>query len=250
MNQPSITNQPLPNHWGRGRPDGLRPVLLVMHIQDGYGNPWGWFNSQGTNSPNSADCTIWNPRATNAQLYRYLRDEDTAWTNGGWSEPINHQNPVIQNLYTRQISTNDIALTIEHEGHPGDGLTEAQFQRTAAICAYWCQKWNIPADRNHIIGHYEIGPHKYCPGDLFPFSRLVARVQELIKMPNFDPNPNKLSVGAGMLAKLQQLGQVALTPERYTSDSSSQLVASGGFVLFANKTATGPEWEVVAVQGQ
>jgi hypothetical protein len=177
---PAIVNQPLPAHWGRGRPNGLRPVLLVMHIQDGMGNPWSYFNGLGTDGAGAADCTIWNPRDTGSQLRRYLRDEDTAWTNGSWSEPINHRNPVIQDLLQRGISTNDVSLTIEHEGNPQMSLTEAQLERTVAICAWWCQQWNIPADRNHIVGHYEIGPHKYCPGQFFPFDRLVARVQLLL----------------------------------------------------------------------
>jgi N-acetyl-anhydromuramyl-L-alanine amidase AmpD len=90
-------------------------------------------------------------------------------------EPINHANPVIEDLFRQDIYTGDVSLTIEHEGRPGDGLTDAQLERSAQICAYWCDKFNIPADRSHIIGHYEIGPHKYCPGQLFPFDRLVAR---------------------------------------------------------------------------
>src|SRR5437762_11875805 len=115
---PPIVDQPLPNHIGRGRPNGLKPVLLVMHIQDGSGNPWGYFNGLPSSGPNAADCTIWNPRAADGQLHRYLSDNDTAWTNGGWSEPINHANPVIEDLFRRDIYTGDVSLTIEHEGRP------------------------------------------------------------------------------------------------------------------------------------
>ena len=153
-----------------------------MHIQEGMGNLFNDFKNRPEGQ--EADCTIWNPRADSEKLYRYLKDEDTAWTNGPWSEPVNHTNPVIQDLFNRRISTNNVSLTIEHEGRPADGLTEAQLNRSADMCAYWCQTWNIPPDRNHIIGHYEVGPHKGCPGSNYPFDRLVNRVQERLKMPS------------------------------------------------------------------
>lgn len=197
INQPPITDQLLPGHAGRGR-GGYKPLILVMHIQAGYGNPWGYFKSLGDSGPDAADSTIWNPRADDASLVRYLYDSDEAWTNGSWTEPINHANPVLDSLYRNNVYSGSVSLTVENEGQPGDGITEAQLQRLIALCAWWCQTYDIPADRNHIVGHYEIGPHKYCPGQLFPFDRLVAGVQAALNQappaPEIDPehpDPNR-----------------------------------------------------------
>jgi N-acetyl-anhydromuramyl-L-alanine amidase AmpD len=171
---PPLVNKLLPGKAGRGRPNRLKPVLLVMHIQEGTNDLAEYFKNV------DADCTIWNPPADNDKLVRLMNDEDTIWTNGAWTEPINHANPVIEDLFKRGIKTNDIALTIEHAGFHDKAITDAQLDRSAQICAYWCDRWGIPPDRNHIIGHYEVGPHKQCPGPFYPFDRLVAKVRLLM----------------------------------------------------------------------
>lgn len=246
VKEPDMVYRLLDGHAGRGRPEGCKPILMVMHIQEGMNDLPSYFASLSANGPNAADSTLWVK--LDGSVVRMLNDEDTAWTNGSWDRP-NLTNPVIRDLYNRGIYSGDVSLTIEHQGFAGQAFPAAQIEATARMCAYWSVRWGIPADRNHIIGHYELGPHKGCPGATFPFAKLVARTQEIIRM-NQDPNPLKLSVGDGMLAKLKEIGQTALTPERYTSDTTSQLVATGGYVLFACKTATGPEWPVVAVKGQ
>lgn len=168
---PPIIDKLLPGKAGRGRPNGLKPVLLVMHIQEGTNDLAEYFKNI------DSDCTIWNPPKVADQLIRLMKDEDTVWTNGRWTEPINHANPVIEDLYKRDIHTNDISLTIEHAGFHDKVISDAQLERSADMCAYWCDRWGIAPDRNHIVGHYEVGEHKQCPGPFFPFDRLVARVR-------------------------------------------------------------------------
>jgi hypothetical protein len=174
---PKTITQPLPGKWGRGRPSNIRPSLITQHIQVGKGNVWGYFNDE-----NVGDSTIWIPQ-TGDNLYRYLQDSDTPWTNGFWTEPINHANPTIEALYKLGgTSSNPYVLTIEHEGFPENFLTASQIELSARQCAYWCDVWQIPCDRNHIVGHYEVGEHKNCPGDNFPFDKIIARAQEILRM--------------------------------------------------------------------
>ena len=37
-------------------------------------------------------------------------------------------------------------------------------------------KYNIPVDRNHIIGHYQITTYKTDPGPAFPWDEFLKRV--------------------------------------------------------------------------
>lgn len=202
ITEPKIIQQPLPHYYGVGRPDNLKPVLLVMHMQEGYGNPWTWFANLPPNGLYAAACTIWNPRDDAANLSRFLRDEDVVWSNGRCRYPINRDNPVLVNLIRQCIYSGDVALTIEHEGFASEGITEIQLQRTIAMCAYWCQFWNIPPDRDHIIGHSDIGSHKYCPGKLFPFDRLIEGVRNELGLPTARatsfPNFGSITLGEGL----------------------------------------------------
>lgn len=169
--EPATVNKLLPGgKSGRGRPNGMKPLILVMHIQEGTNDLSEYFKGV------DADSTMWNPPGDGDKLIRLLKDEDTAWTNGPWDRP-NLQNPVIANLFKSGISTNDVSLTIEHAGFHNKPISEAQLNRSVDICAWWCQKWGIQPDRDHIIGHYEVGPHKDCPGLAVPLDRLVGRVR-------------------------------------------------------------------------
>ena len=74
---------------------------------------------------------------------------------------------------------NRYTISIEHEGYGsngGDGnLTEQQYQATLRLHRQLINKWNIPIDRNHIIGHFEIDKinRPNCPGKAFPWDRLM-----------------------------------------------------------------------------
>jgi hypothetical protein len=223
--KPDIISQLLPGHAGRGR-GGRKPQIIVIHTQAGAGNPFSWFQSLGVNGASAADCTIWNPAAASGKLVRYLYDSDTAWTNGDWTEPINHKNPVLEGLFKSGVYSGDVSLTVENEGNRT--FTDAQYTRLAQLVAWWSDQYTIPIDRNHIVGHSEIGPHKQCPGP-FDFDRLIANANQLynaaygrIPPPPFDPNPQHFTVGSGMLAKLTELQLQAATNEMYFNPGPNQ----------------------------
>ena len=43
--------------------------------------------------------------------------------------------------------------------------TERQIESCAHLVAYWCEKYGIPIDREHIVGHREVNDDTSCPGD-------------------------------------------------------------------------------------
>jgi len=70
---------------------------------------------------------------------------------------------------------NNYTIGIEHEGYDGT-LTELQYQATLWLHKMLMAKYGIPADNNHIIGHYRIDSvnRPNCPGPNFPWQRLFT----------------------------------------------------------------------------
>ncbi|MFG2356849.1 N-acetylmuramoyl-L-alanine amidase [Streptomyces sp. NPDC048521] len=66
-------------------------------------------------------------------------------------------------FHAGNYSTNLHSIGIEHEGYAVHGAawyTEAQYEATAALVQYLAARFNIPLDRQHIIGHDNVaGPN-------------------------------------------------------------------------------------------
>ena len=52
------------------------------------------------------------------------------------------------------------------------GFTDAQYDALTALTADLCARYDIPQDREHIIGHDAYSPEKHDPGELFDWSRI------------------------------------------------------------------------------
>ncbi len=131
---------------------GLKSEAVVIHIIDG--------------SLEGADSWFANPISQvsahygigkNGEAHQYVKEEDTAWhagrvDNPSWSLIKPNVNP---NLYT---------IGIEHEGNSSDQWPDAMKRASASLIREICDRWQIPIDRNHIIGHYQIFSKKpNCP---------------------------------------------------------------------------------------
>lgn len=53
------------------------------------------------------------------------------------------------------------------------GYTEEQYVALEQLVADICTRYDIPLDRQHIIGHQEYSPQKADPGELFDWNRIV-----------------------------------------------------------------------------
>lgn len=85
-----------------------------------------------------------------------------------------------------KLNPNWFTFSIEHEGRPGQVIPEAQYQASLFLHKYLIGLFpKILVDRKHIIGHYQISPQSRanCPGDKFPFIRLLADLKGVNSMP-------------------------------------------------------------------
>ena len=86
-----------------------------------------------------------------------MQESDTAWHAGRVDAPV-------WKLIRPNLNPNLYTIGIEHEGKPNDQWTEEMKRVSANLIREICQRWQIPIDRNHIVGHFEIFSKKpNCP---------------------------------------------------------------------------------------
>lgn len=145
-----IIQKKSPNFWvGR---KGYRPEAIVIHIMDGtlVGTD-SWFANH--TSQVSAHYGI----GKNGEVHQYVQETDTAWHAGRVEAPV-------WKLIRPGVNPNLYTIGIEHEGKPNDQWTEEMKRVSANLIREICQRWQIPIDRNHIVGHFEIFSKKpNCP---------------------------------------------------------------------------------------
>lgn len=152
-----------PNYsTGRG---GRKIIAIVDHITAGLmPGTLSWLRNREAKA--SAHYLV----TREGIVYQLVLDENTAWHAGIVNKPdwplYDGTNP---NRYT---------IGIEHEGTPNKPLTEGQYQATLELHKMLMIKYNIPPDRDHIIGHYRIDSvnRPNCPGPLFPWNRLFMEL--------------------------------------------------------------------------
>ena len=70
------------------------------------------------------------------------------------------------------------------------GYTQAQYASLKALVEDLCSRYQIPADREHVIGHQEYSPQKNDPGELFDWSRILELPPEETNGENPDEKAN------------------------------------------------------------
>lgn len=137
----AIKQIPSPN-FTIGR-NGQKPIAVVLHIMGGsIGSCDNWFSQSISHV--SAHYGI----GQNGEIHQYVKEENQAWANGGRNKPtwqlIKPEDP---NQYT---------IAIEHEGNEYSVWSDAMKDASSNLIQQICARYNIPIDRSHIIGHYEI----------------------------------------------------------------------------------------------
>lgn len=186
----NIIQKKSPNFWS-GR-QGYKPEAVVIHIMDGtlVGTD-SWFAS--TTSQVSAHYGI----GKTGEIHEYVNEADAAWHAGRidastWGLLKPNVNP---NLYT---------IGIEHEGKANDVWSDAMKQVSATLIREICQRWQIPIDRKHIIGHYEIFSKKpNCPAvDKKIIDELVALVgQTTTTNPTIEDGVRRIEEGLAIIKR-------------------------------------------------
>lgn len=157
-----------PNFWS-GR-KGYKPELIVIHIMDGtLPGTDSWFINPA--SQVSAHFGI----GKKGEVHQYVKEEDAAWHAGRVDAPS-------AKLVKANVNPNLYTIGIEHEGKPEDKWTDEMKQASASLIREVCQRWQIPIDRDHIIGHYQIYSKKPdCP------ARDKKILNELVVLANQQP---------------------------------------------------------------
>jgi hypothetical protein len=113
--------------------------IIVIHVAQGsYSGTINWFQDRRANA--SAHYVV----SRNGRVAQCVHNEDIAWHAGHWR-------------------TNTKSIGIEHAGYIGNrrSFTRRMYRSSARLSAQLSRRFNIPADRRHIIGHNQVPG---CPG--------------------------------------------------------------------------------------
>lgn len=140
------------NNFATGRSAAIDKVII--HVTQGsYAGSISWFQN-----PASEVSSHYVVRSSDGQITQMVRDSDTAY---------------------HARSANSSALGIEHEGFVDDPswFTDAMYRSSAALTAYLCDRYGIPKDRAHIIGHSEAPGNDHTdPGPNWDWTRYMQLV--------------------------------------------------------------------------
>ncbi len=159
----SVTNYG--NYDTAKRPTDLKINSIVIHDTEGsYASAIATF--QNSQSYVSANYVI---QSSTGDITEMVRPQNVAWAVGDW-------------YY------NTHSISIEHEGFAAQGATwytEAMYRASAELVRYLANRYHVPVNRAHIIGHDNVpGPtdaytaaQHWDPGPFWNWTRYLAMVQ-------------------------------------------------------------------------
>ncbi len=161
---PGFTFRPVRNTDG----DAIRPIGLVLHVQQGNGGLFGWFD----NPASQVSSTLWAGKA--GQREQYVPSDVRAWA---------------------QVVGNANYDSIETEGFDTEPLTDSQLETVAQAYADGAQTFGWALTVTHTPGSSGLilhsdggaawGGHFGCPGTLRAAAaeRIIARATEIVRGP-------------------------------------------------------------------
>lgn len=164
-----------PNYMSR---KGWTPDMIVLHVTEGSFNgavSWLCNKNSGVSSHYVS--------GRNGELEQLVDLDKAAWCNGtSTTEGAKYDYRRATNRLVRERKTNAnyYTISIENEGYSyKDGygrLSDKQYNTVLALIKELITKYNIPIDREHIVGHYEIAPKEKpnCPGPQFQWDQLMT----------------------------------------------------------------------------
>ena len=180
-----IKKELLKTNFTRGR-NGKKPEIIVIHIAEG--------TKLGGVVPKNCDhlgtiqefSAPWTQKSAHylideiGEILQLVEETDTAYHAGLKVRPTAK---II--LARPNENPNSYSIGIENVGY--EGITEIQYKKTAELVANICERWLIPIDRDHIIGHREIRADKRCPGKI-DIDRIVKEANDILFPPPKDDN--------------------------------------------------------------
>lgn len=145
-------------NWRRAdRPDDFGIDMVVIHVvQGGYATALKVFKDPGHGA--AAHYVV----RKDGHIAQMIRELDVAFHAGN-------------------KSYNERSIGIEHEGFVDkkSSFTDAMYESSARLTAGICERYDIPVDREHIIGHVEVpGTDHTDPGPHWDWDRYLKLVRK------------------------------------------------------------------------
>ncbi|MEU3983237.1 N-acetylmuramoyl-L-alanine amidase [Streptomyces sp. NPDC026672] len=144
------------NYTASDRPVAYAVDRVIIHVtQESYGTTLSIFQN-----PAKRVSAHYLVRSADGHVAQCVREADVAWHAGNWD------------YNTRSVG-------IEHEGwvDKPSYFTDALYERSARLTAAICDRYGIPKDRAHILGHYQVpGTDHTDPGSLWDWVRYIRLV--------------------------------------------------------------------------
>ncbi|MFB6290693.1 MAG: N-acetylmuramoyl-L-alanine amidase [Candidatus Bipolaricaulia bacterium] len=161
---------------------------IVIHtVQGSMESAIHTFSSSDLNYPRSAHYTI----AASGKVVKSVPARKIAWHAG--TSPLGSG----EKHESRVLNKNSIG--IEHGGYVSDSNfpTREQYYTSAALTRYLCELYEIPIDRQHIVGHEEIKSTKGDPGSNWNWNYYMNLVRNGSKELPTGPEKPSATVRAG-----------------------------------------------------
>lgn len=180
--------------------NGWKPDLIVCHITDGnYDGAVSWLSQKISGV--SANFVV----SRKGEVTQLVALENTSWSNGTSTDKSDKRyygKSTLESVRNRQTNANYYTISIECEGFSNTtkgALTDIQENMVIELIKYIRKEikkiynMDIPIDREHIVGHYQICPltKPNCPGKLFPWEDIITKLlgdDEMIEKSSFQIN--------------------------------------------------------------
>jgi hypothetical protein len=174
------TPPPVPNFEWRGASQGNfkrgrggeKPMAIVIHrINGSLAGYDAWVNTP--KKPGQEKASSHYAIGKGGEVHQYVLEADTAYH----ATVSVHYQGSHWKLFTEGMDPDRVTLGIDHEGAYEEPWPDAMREASVQLCARLCRRWEIPMDRDHIIGHDQVHPIKHqCPGQAADLDQYVGAV--------------------------------------------------------------------------
>ena len=168
-----------PNFMSR---NGWKPDMISLHVAEGtFKGTVSWC----CNKNSGVSCHLVTGK--NGEYEQLVDLDKAAWCNGTSTTKgakYDYRRSTNRLVRERKTNANYYTISIENEGYSyKDGygkLTAKQYATLLKLLKEIITMYNIPVDREHIVGHYEIAPKEKpnCPGSKFQWDELMKDLTE------------------------------------------------------------------------
>ena len=182
-----------PSNYGSLPGRHMQPRAIVLHTPEEPANDNDvtpiWFQN-----PNANVSTHYFVSYPEGRVVQMVPESERAWAQGVIFDTAEWKGyPGVFPTWTEgNADVNLFAISIEMEGyaatiHETMKRGGVQWSALVAWIVYVVKKYDIPLDRDHIVGHDEIASYKHDPGPLFDWDGLMEDLRELALKKDTEP---------------------------------------------------------------